>query len=279
MWIANGGYLLFTDGPENTLDRWSRKDGLSIFVKPSGYAGPPDPALRETGANGLALARDGKLLLADSGDRAVVQLDLASRERRTLVSTFSGQRLNSPNDLVQRSDGSVYFTDPPYGLAGLDDSPVKQLQFNGVFRLASDGALHIVDDRLRFPNGIALSPDEKTLYVSNSDPKRPLWMAYTLDDVGNAVASRIFADAADLIGPDAPGLPDGMAVTVDGHLFASAPGGVLVFSPDGHRLGRITTGSTISNCAFGDDGRTLYLTSHHILARVRLAKGLRGLPK
>ncbi len=163
----------------------------------------------------------------------------------------------------------VFFTDPPYGLKELDDSPVKELKFNGVYRMDTDGSVHLLDDGLSFPNGIALSPDERTLYVSNSDPKRPVWMAYSLNPQGDVAGKRIFADASDLLGEGIPGLPDGMAVATDGRLFATGPGGVLVFDADGKRLGRIETGSAISDCAFGDDGRTLYMTSHTFLARVR----------
>lgn len=278
LWVTDnsaddGGYLLFTDVPENTLYRWSPGDGLSVFARPSGYAGKPDPALREAGANGLARARDGALLVADSGNRAVVRFNLGSRERKTLVSSYAGHRLNSPNDLVERSDGSIYFTDPPYGLAGLDDSLVKEQKVNGVYRIDRDGVVHLIDDGLSFPNGIALSPDERTLYVANSDPKRPIWMAYALDAAGNVVDRRVFADASDLIGENVPGLPDGMKVAADGTIFATAPGGVLVMAPDGRRLGRIVTGDAVANCALGDDGRTLYMTSHRNLVRVRLADG------
>jgi gluconolactonase len=165
----------------------------------------------------------------------------------------------------------IFFTDPPYGLKDLNDSPAKELKFNGVYRIAQDGAVTLVDDTLTFPNGIALSPDERTLYVANSDPSRPIWMAYKLDDKGHVTGKRLFADAVDLVATQSPGLPDGMKVAANGYLFATAPGGVLIFSPEGKRLGRIETGSAIANCAFGDDGRTLYLTSDHMLARVRVS--------
>ena len=270
-WIADGKYLLFSDVPGNTIYRWSAEEGLGIFEKPSGYAGKPDPAMREAGANGLLPTGDGKLLFADSGNRAVVRMDLKSRERTTLASRYGGKRLNSPNDLVERRDGNVYFTDPPYGLAGINDSPRKEQKSNGVYRLARDGSVQLVDDRLSMPNGIALSPDQNTLYVSNTDAKAPVWMAYALDEGGKVAARREFANASDLVGPDAPGLPDGMCVTTDGHLFATAPGGVLLLAPDGKRLGLIATGKAVSNCALDDDGRTLYLTSVDMLARVRLA--------
>ncbi|MDH5823258.1 SMP-30/gluconolactonase/LRE family protein [Luteimonas sp. RD2P54] len=269
-WIEQGGYLLFNDVPENRMYRWSEADGLSVFLEPSGYAGPDDGTLREAGANGLFPEPGGTVLLADSGSRLVARLDPASKEKTTLASSYEGKRFNSPNDVVRRADGTVFFTDPPYGLKGMDDSPAKELAFNGVYRIDADGGVHLVDDGLSFPNGVALAPDGNTLYVANSDPERPIWMAYALDEAGNAGDGRVFADASDLVGDDAPGLPDGMAVAADGTLFATGPGGVLVFAPDGTRLGRIETGTAVANCALAEDGRVLYMTSHRFLARVRL---------
>lgn len=269
------GALLFTDVPENRMHRWSPRDGLSVFLQPSGYAGPPTAALREPGANGLLAEPGGTLLLADSGSRLVARLDLASKRKTVLADRFDGHRFNSPNDLAKRADGRIFFTDPPYGLVGIQDSPARELPFSGVYRLDVDGSVSLLDESLAFPNGIALSPDGRTLYVSNSDPKKPVWIAYSLDDDGKVLSRRVFADAADLVATGAPGLPDGMAVATDGTLFASAPGGVLVFAPDGRRLGRIETGGPVSNVAFGGDGRDLYMTSGSILARVRVrASGL-----
>ena len=269
-WIRAGGYLLFTDVPANTLYRWSAKDGLSIFLKPSGYEGPQRSGLREPGANGLIVADDRSILLADSGNRAIARLALDSRRKTMLATHFAGRRFNSPNDLVRRADGTIFFTDPPYGLAGLNASPDKELDFNGVYRLSPDGTVAVIDRSLSYPNGIVLSPDERVLFVANSDPQRPVWIAYDLNAAGEPTGRRIFADASDLLGPTAPGLPDGMAMSPKGHLFATAPGGVLVFASDGRRLGRIRTGAAVANCAFGDDGRTLYMASDHMLARVRL---------
>lgn len=278
-WISSGRYLLFTDVPENTLYRWSEGDGLSVFLKPSGYSGPDLDALREPGANGLYPEPGGSVLLADSGTRIVARLDLATRRKTTVASGFGGRRFNSPNDIVRRRDGVLFFTDPPYGLKGLDDSPRKELEFNGVYRVDPDGTVDLLDDDLSFPNGIALSPDERTLYVSNSDPARPVWMAYSLDARGAVLDKRVFADASDLVGEASPGLPDGIAVSGDGWIFATGPGGVIVFDPDGKRLGRIETGTAISNCAFGDDGHTLYMSSHGFIARVLLKTVGLGFPR
>lgn len=262
------GQLLFTDVPENTLYRWSETAGASVLLEPSGHDGADTTGLREPGANGLLVEPDGGVLMADSGSRVVARLDRRTRKKTVLATGFQGKRFNSPNDLARRSDGTVFFTDPPYGLEGLHDSPLKELGFSGVYRLDPDGSVHLLDDRLRFPNGIALSPDERTLYVANSDPDEPVWIAYALDAGGAVQARRVFAEARDLVGEGNPGLPDGMAVAADGTLFATGPGGVLVFAPDGRRLGRIETGTAVANCTFGDDGRMLYLASHTFVARV-----------
>ncbi|GAA5069170.1 SMP-30/gluconolactonase/LRE family protein [Lysobacter panacisoli] len=267
LWMRDG-YLLFNDVPGNTMYRWSPREGTSVFLKPSGYAGSDVEGLREAGANGLDVEPQGTVLLADSGTRLIARLDPATKRKTTLAAMYQGKRLNSPNDVIRRSDGAVFFTDPPYGLKGINESPLKEQPVNGVYRLDPDGSVHLIDGELRFPNGVALSPDERTLYVANSDPKRPIWKAYRLDARGDALDSRVLADASDLIAAGASGAPDGLAVSSDGHLFASAPGGLLVMDANGKRLGFIETGARVSNCAFGDDGM-LYLTSHTFVARVQ----------
>lgn len=270
VWIAEGNYLLFTDVPANVMYRWSVSDGAQAFLKPSGFQGADTSALREPGANGLFPDKPGWVLVANAGNRTVDRLELATKHKTQLVSSYNGKKLNSPNDVTRKRDGTLFFTDPPYSLQGINDSPLKELPFNGVYRISTDGKLTLIDDSLSFPNGLGLSPDERTLYVANSDPQRPIWMAYSLDARGNLTGKRVFADASDLMGNGVSGLPDGMKVSAQGHLYASAPGGLLIMSPDGKRLGRIETGTSIANCAFGDDGRTLYLTSNHFIARIHL---------
>lgn len=270
VWIADGSYLLFTDVPGNTMYRWSEKDGVSVFLKPSGYAGTEKGIFREPGANGLFPDKPGSILLADHGNRWVARFDVKTKQKTPLATKFEGKRFNSPNDITRRKDGVIFFTDPPYGLEGLNESKHKELPFNGVYRIDLDGSVHLLDRDMTFPNGLALSPDERTLYVANSDPKRPIWMAFSLNDKGEVTGKRVFADSSDLMGKDSPGLPDGLRVTGNGTVFATAPGGVLVMDNAGKRLGRIRTGTAIANCAFGDDGRTLYMTSHQFLARIRL---------
>lgn len=273
VWIREGRYLLFSDVPANTIYRWSETDGKTVFLQPSGYDGPPTKIFREPGSNGMTLNLAGELLICDHGNRAVTQVDLATKKKTVIVDRFQGKRLNSPNDLVvARRDalrGSIYFTDPPYGLEGLDASPVKELTFNGVYLRRPSGELMVVDDKLTFPNGLALSPDEKRLYVAVSDPKGPVIMVYDLDLDGLPTARRLFFDATDLRKAGGPGLPDGLRVDVEGRLFATGPGGVLILNSDATLLGVIETGFPIANCAFGEDGKTLFLTSNHLLARVR----------
>ncbi|MFL6577511.1 MAG: SMP-30/gluconolactonase/LRE family protein [Povalibacter sp.] len=270
VWMSSGNYLLFDDVPGNTMYRWSEKDGVSVFLKPSGYTGSDTTIFAEPGSNGLFPDSEHTILMADHGNRMVARLDVRTKQKSPLATHFEGKRFNSPNDVIKRRDGVIFFTDPPYGLKGRNDSPHKELTFNGVYRLEQDGSLHLLDKDMTFPNGLSLMPDERTLIVANSDPKRPIWMAFDLNERGDVTGKRVFADVSDLMSESAPGLPDGLRITGDGTVFATAPGGVLVMDRTGKRLGMIRTGTAIANCAFGDDGQTLYLTSNHFLARIRL---------
>jgi len=277
VWIDTGGFLLFSDVPANSIYRWSEQRGISVFLHPSGYTGPNPAMFREPGTNGLIRGSGNSLLMADHGNRAVTRLDLATKRRTFLVTGYQGKRFNSPNDLTRASSGAIYFTDPPYGLAGLNRSPHKELPFNGVYRLDPSGAVALLYSSLSFPNGIALSPDEKTLYVSNSDPRRAVIMAFDLDTQGLIIGEHLFTDMTAMVRADTPGVPDGMAIDRQGNLYATGPGGVHVFAPDGTRLGWIETGTAVANCAFGEDGRTLFLASDHMLVRLR-TRAL-GVPK
>ena len=277
-WISAGSYLLFTDVPGNAIHKWTERTGLETFLKPSGLENPDPKLTREAGINGLSPEREGSVLAADSGSRMVVRLDLASKKKTPLATQFKGKRFSSPNDVCQNQAGVVFFTDPPYGLQGLNESKAKELGRNGVYRLGKNGQVELLDDQLSYPNGIALSPDQRTLYVANSDRERPIWMAYAIDPAGRVTDRRVFADAKDLVNDSAPGAPDGLTVAADGVLFATGPGGVIVISATGQRLGRIATGKPISNCKFGDDGRSLYLTTHDTLARIRLDTRGQGFP-
>lgn len=270
VWVRDGAYLLFSDVPGNVMYRWSEADGVSEFLNPSGYAGPPTDAFAEPGSNGMALDASGALLVCDHGNRALAKVNLRTRRKTILLDRFDGKRFNSPNDLAVSRSGAIYFTDPTYGLKGRNASPLRELDVNGVYRLDAGGGLELLDDSLSFPNGIALSPGERRLYVSISDPDGPRLMVYDLDVGGRPAARAPFFDAMPLREAGGPGLPDGLCLDTEGRLYATGPGGVLVITPDGELVGVIETGTAIANCAFGEDGRTLFLASNHTLARVRL---------
>ena len=269
VWVRDA--LLFSDPPKNTMYRWSRAHGVEVFLHPSGYAGADTASLREAGSNGLALDASGTLVMCDSGSRALARLDLKTKRKETLVERFEGKRFNSPNDLVIARSGAIYFTDPPYGLAGLESSPVKELPYSGVYRWTPDGMVVLIDQSFLYPNGVALSPDQSTLYVSNTDAKLPIIRAYRLAADGLPASASTFFDASPLIAPGVRGMPDGMKIDAAGTLFASGPGGILVLSKNGELLGVIAvTGRTTPNCAFGEDGKTLFIAATDAIGRVRL---------
>lgn len=270
IWIKSGGYLLFSDVPGNKMWKWSAKGGLAKFLDPSGAASYDTNVWREAGANGLAIFNAGSILLADSGNRGIQRLDLTTKKKTPVAMSFEGRKFSSPNDVIRMKNGVIFFTDPPYGFKKFDDAPEKEIAFNGVFRVGKDGKVTAIEKELTRPNGVALSPDESILYVAQSEGTKAIINAYSLDQGGNVTGKKLFLDVTDLVKPDAPGAPDGLTVAADGTIFTSGPGGVLVISKDGKRLGRIWDGKQTANCKFGDDGKTLYLTSSDFLARIRL---------
>lgn len=275
VWIADGGYLLFSDVPNNRIHRWSEGTGAPIFLEPSG--GSVTEGFREPGSNGLKPGPAGSILMADQGNRGIALLNLETRAKRLLIERYAGKRLNSPNDVAVGPDGAIWFTDPPYGLQGLDDSPLKEQDANGVYRLSPNGRLTRVESRLTFPNGLAFAPDGRTLYVSNSDPKNPVVMAYRLGPDSRVLSRRVFADFSSGVKAGKPGLPDGMTVDERGNLWTTGPGGIHVLSPNGRELGLVAHEKAVSNCTFGGpDGRSLFMTaSDQVLA---LRTNVRGTP-
>jgi gluconolactonase len=269
LWISDGNYLLFSDIPPNKIMKWSEEKGLEEYLHPSGYTGA-EPREGESGANGLILDSARRLVMCQHGDRRMARMNapLASprAEFITLTDKFDGKRYNSPNDAVYHSSGELYFTDPPYGLVRNVDDPKKELPYQGVFRLRTNGSTDLLYKDLSRPNGIAFSRDEKKLYVANSDVNK-IWMEFDVKADGGVENGKIFFNASSYT---EPGSPDGMKVHSSGTIFATGPGGIMIFSPEAKLIGRISTGDLCSNLAFDTDEKYMYVTSNHNLVRVHL---------
>ncbi len=274
VWVPEGeGYLLFSDIPPNRVYKWAAGDSISLYLEPAGFSGD-DFTGKEPGSNGLLIDSDSHLILCQHGNRQMARMDAPLDNPKSdfisIVGEYEGKQLNSPNDAVFHSNGDLYFTDPPYGLPGGADSEAKELDFQGVYRFSSvDSSLTLLTQEMSRPNGIALSPDEKTLYVANSDPKRAVWMAFDVLEDGNVDNGRVFYDATDRVG-EKKGLPDGMVVHSTGYIFATGPGGVWIFNAEGTHLGTLKTGQATANCTFNDDESALYITADMYLMRLPL---------
>jgi gluconolactonase len=266
VWVPAKGCLLFSDIPNNVINQFTPGQGIKEYLKPSGYTGAT-PRKGEPGSNGLVLDSQGRLCLCEHGDRRVTRIE-KDGSKTILADNFEGKRFNSPNDLVFHSNGDLYFTDPPYGLEKNWDDPARQLDFCGVYRLSKAGKLQLLTKEMSRPNGIAFSLDQKTLYVANSDPKKAVWMAFDVKSDGTLGDGKVFFDVTNLAGKK-PGLPDGMKIDINGNLFATGPGGVWVFTPEGKHLGNIDPQVATANCAFGEDGSVLYLAANHWICRVQ----------
>ncbi len=272
--------LLFAEIPANNIVRWTEDKGASVFIHPSGYTGSAPYGGPEPGSNGMTLDPDGRVTVAGHARRNVWRLETVDPKAQitVLADSYQGKKLNSPNDLVYKSDGSLYFTDPPYGLPSQgDNDPNKELQVNGVYRIPAarqqkPGAqperdkLQLIIKDLPRPNGIALSPDEKFLYIADSGKK--IWMRYRVQPDGSVTDGALFLDSAS---DPAPGSPDGIRVDHKGNIYGSGPGGVWIISPEGKHLGTVKIPERVSNVAWGDkDGKTLYITASTSLYRIKL---------
>jgi gluconolactonase len=260
------GELLFSDIPCNTIFRWTQAGAVSEYRKPSGYDGNDAAPGAHIGSNGLTLDAESRVIVCEHGNRRITRIEANDRVT-VLTDRYQGKRLNSPNDLVYRSDGTLYFTDPPYGLAGRDKDPRKELPFNGIYCLAG-GTLRLLSTELNRPNGLAFSPDEKHLVVANSDPARKIWMRFDVRADGTLENGSVFFDATEAA---QPGLPDGMKVDRLGNFYCTGPGGIWILSPEGTHLDTIEFPEVPANCAWGDeDARTLYVTARTSIYRIRL---------
>jgi gluconolactonase len=250
------GYLLFTDIPANKIYKLSLDGDLETYMEPTGNA------------NGLMYDPAGNLVLCQHAERQIA-IDNKQGGYKTLCEDFEGKRFNSPNDLAIRSDGIIYFTDPPYGLEQGRNDPAKELPYQGVF-MCKEGKAYLVDETLPTPNGIILSPDEKYLYVADSErePRRMQWFRYTINKDGTVKNKKLFADAS---GINAPGGPDGMTVDADGNLYCTGPGGILIYDPSGSLLGIIEFPESPANCCFGGpEGQTLFATARTSVYMIKL---------
>lgn len=269
LWVRDGGYLLFSDVVKNTIYRWKEGEGESIFLQPSGYTSAVPFTGPEPGSNGLALDPLGRLVFCQHGNRSISRRENNGRVT-PLIQRYGGKRINSPNDLVFRSNGDLYFTDPPFGLPRTFNDPNKELPFQGVYRLGRDGKLTLLTTELSAPNGIAFSPDERTLYVSNADRKRLVWTAFPVKRDGTLGKGRVLYDGTEST-RERRGTADGMKVDSRGNIFGAGPGGVYVFAPDGALLGWFDFDGNVGNVAWGEDGSTLFITANATVYRVRLS--------
>ncbi len=272
LWISDnsnkyGGYLLFSDVPKNTIFKWVEGVGATPWMNPSGFTGPAGYS-KESGSNGLTLDTEGRIVFCEHGDRRVSVLTKGGG-KITLADMCDGKRFNSPNDVVVSSKGNIYFTDPAYGMPQGFKDPTRETPYCGVYLIRPDRTTKLLTDEFEAPNGISLSPDEKTLYVAQSSGTQPIWKAFDIKDDGTIGNGRVLLSVNDT-GIKLPGAPDGLDVAADGTIFSSGPGGIWIISPDGKLLGRIETGEHTSNCTFGGkDGSVLYITADTYICRIQ----------
>lgn len=274
LWLEKENKLVFSDIPNNSIFEWTEKGGIKLYLKPAGYTGKEKRG-GETGSNGLILNDKNELILCQHGDRRMAKMKAPLSSPKpvfeTIAGNYNGKKLNSPNDAVYHKNGDLYFTDPPYGLEFNMDDPAKELDFQGVFKVDKTGKIVLLTKELSRPNGLAFSPDYKKLYVSNSDPDKAIWMVYDVDENGLLKNEKLFFDATEKT-KTLKGLPDGLKVHKNGWVFATGPGGVLIFTPEGEHLGTINTGEVTSNCAFNADFSELFITADDYLLRLKLIK-------
>lgn len=275
LWVPDdqGGKLLFSDIPRNSIYEWRLGKGVQLFMKPSGFTGVGDYGA-EPGSNGLLLDAEGRLVCCEHGDRRISVLT-ENGGKRTLADNYQGKRFNSPNDGALKSNGDIYFTDPPYGLPERENDKRREIEWFGVYRVTPAGEVTLLTKEMTRPNGIGFSPDEKTLYVAQSDSAAAIWKAFPVKEDGTLGPGKLFYDATPNMGK-LPGAPDGLEVDAQGNLFATGPGGVYVFTPKGELLGRLSTGERTANVAWGDDGSTLYMAADMYVCRIKTSTRGKG---
>ncbi len=272
VWIEKENMLLFSDVPENIVYKWTEEKGVEPYLTPSGFTGDSTRS-NERGSNGLVLHND-SLILCQHGNRQVAKMNASLKDPKpefvALASSYNSNRFNSPNDAAYRSNGDLFFTDPPYGLANLDDDVEKETLINGVYKVTSQGVVSLMVDSLTKPNGIAFMPDGNKFLVANSDGAKAIWYEFELNDQGDSVKSaKIFYNATSLMGIE-KGSPDGFKIDSKGNVFATGPGGIWIFNKEGKVLGKIKLPEASANCALSPDEKTLYITADMYLLRVKM---------
>lgn len=272
LWIEKHNMLLFSDVPMNTVYKWTKEKGKEVYLNPSGFNGTETKS-KEPGSNGLLLDMEGNLVLCQHGNRQMARmnapLDKPEPTFITLADKYDGKRFSSPNDAVYSSAAELFFTDPPYGLPMQNDNdPVKEISFNGVYKVKKDGRVILLTDSITRPNGIAFFPGEQRLLVANSDPNKPNW--YVFDVKGDSLVNgKVFYSAAGY-NKAWRGLPDGLKIDKNGNVFATGPGGVYIFNNEGKKLGMLKLDHATSNCALSPDETTLYITNDMYVLRLKM---------
>ncbi len=272
VWIEKENMLLFSDVPENIVYKWTEEKGVEPYLTPSGFTGDSTRS-RERGSNGLVFHND-SLILCQHGNRQIAKMNASLKDPKPdyvmLASSYNGKRFNSPNDAAYRNNGDLFFTDPPYGLANLDDDIEKESPINGVYKVTPQGVVSLMVDSLTKPNGIAFMPDGNRFLVANSDGAKAIWYEFELNDHADSVKSaKIFYNATSLMGIE-KGSPDGFKIDSQGNVFATGPGGVWIFNKDGKVLGKIKLPEASANCSLSPDEKTLYITADMYLLRVKM---------
>ena len=270
VWVEKYKMLLFSDVPRDTIFKWTEKKGKEVYLTHSGYTGTI-PRGGEMGSNGLTLDNKGNLVLCQCGNRQMARMDAPLNKPVakyiTLANSYNGKKFNSPNDAVFNSKGELFFTDPPYGLEKQMNDPLKEIPFQGVYKVKTNGKVILVTDTLTRPNGIGFLPGEKTLLVANSDPQKPNWYAFDIGPGHTFINPRIFYSA---LGHPGTGAPDGFKIDKKGNIFASGPGGMLILDKQGKLLGKIKVPAAVSNCALSSDEKTLYITNDMQVLRIKM---------
>lgn len=273
VWVKKDGDALFSDIPPNRIMKWTPGKGVTLFKEKVGYTGKEPFAGGEPGTNGLMLDSEGRLVMCCHGDRCIKRMSKDGK-LETIADKYDGKRFNSPNDLIYHSNGDLYFTDPPYGLPERENDKAREQKCFGVYRLSKDGKVTLLTDVMTRPNGIGFSPDEKFLYVAQSDPDAAIWRKFPVNADGTLGKGEVFFDSTQWVKDGMKGLPDGLAVDAKGNVWATSPGGVSVFNSSGKLLGRLNTGEATANCKFGLDGSTLLICADMYFCKVEtLVKG------